>query len=92
MRLVPPQQTAGAERVAPDADHVQHAEKHTVQARQYIGVLDDFVDNGKPPDETFLGAWRWLAFALAQRPHNSNNNIGGYSLGGVEVLDQCCYT
>jgi hypothetical protein len=84
--------TAGVERGAPDTDHIQHAKKYTVQARQHVGVLHNFMDDGKPPDEAFLGAWRWLAFALAQRPHNSNNDIGGYSLGGVEVLEQCCYT
>jgi hypothetical protein len=77
---------------APDTDHIKHAEKYTVQARQGIRAFNDLVNSGKPFHEAVLSAWRWLPFALAQRSNNSDDDINGYSPGGVEILNQCCNT
>jgi hypothetical protein len=77
---------------APDTDHIQHTKKYTVKARQYARALDDLVDSRKPFHEAVLGARRWLPFAQAQRSNDSDDNINGYSPGGVEVLDQSCDT
>jgi|TARA_R110002003_G_scaffold214_28_gene16215 hypothetical protein len=45
------------------------------------------VDGDKPLYEAFLRTWRRFAFALTERPNHGNNNITGYALGGIQILD-----
>jgi hypothetical protein len=80
----------GKERCAPDTDHVEHVKKQSIQSRQHTGVLDDLMDNSEPLDKAVLSGRRRLALALAKCPHDSNDDICGYSLGGVKILDQRC--
>ena len=78
---------ARVEPCAPDGHHVEHSKEYAVEARQDVGILGDLVDRRQPLDEEVLGGGRGLAFALAKRGDDGDNNVAGYSLGRIQVLD-----
>jgi len=50
------------------------------------------MNGDEPPDEGVLGARRRFALALAERTHHGGDEIRGYPLGRIEVLEQSSYT
>lgn len=71
----------------PDANHIKHAEQHTIQTRQYFWIVNDLVHYDEPFYEPILGAQGRFAFSLAERTDDGDDDIRGHSLSRVQVLD-----
>jgi hypothetical protein len=75
-------------RDAPNADHVEHPKKDPIQTGQYFGIVNDLVDSGEPFDKAILGGQGGFPLPLTQSPDDGHDDIGGDSVGRVQVLDQ----